>query len=629
MSEVTQESTGGPLPALLARLIGPLAILAIAAFLLRKSWGMWPDLLIDFGRDLYVPWRLSQGQVLYLDIAHLNGPLSPYWNGLWFKIFGVGLQTLVASNLLILLGLTFLLHQIFERISDRFSATVACLIFISVFAFGQIDRIGSYNYVTPYSHEITHGLALSCLAIYCFSQYRRRGLAALLASGFCLGLVFLTKAENLVAAAGALAVGLGLTLFAEVRDPGRALRHLGAFAAAALVPPALALIFLSAAMPLDDAFRGTLGPWALVFNRELADQPFYRWGLGTMDLRTNLEVVARMGFAYLGLFVPVALIALRARRWKRFEVPIAAALFLVLLYFLSEVRPLHWARANRPVALFMIVLLAVHAVAFVRTRKDGGDTETVILKLTVLTFATLLLAKIFFHIRFIHYGFALAMPATLLVVITLTSWIPTRIERAGGSGWVFRAASLAALLVLSLSLLQITESRFRKRIHQVGEGSDAFLAGGRAPFVNAVLADLEERLGPEDTLIVLPEGVMINYLARRVNPTPHVNFMPPELIIFGEAAILASFRENPPDYVLLVHKETSEYGFRFFGRGYGRRLFAWVKVHYRPVRLFGEPPLRMGTRFGIQILQRQDAPSEAGGRSAPPLRHVAAALPER
>jgi 4-amino-4-deoxy-L-arabinose transferase-like glycosyltransferase len=612
MSEGPHESTGGPLPALLKRLVGPLAILAIGTFLLLDSWGMWPDVLIDFGRELYVPWQLSQGKVLYVDIAHFNGPLSPYWNSLWFQIFGVGLQTLVASNLLILVGLTVLLHRILEPISDRFSATAACLIFISVFAFVQIDRMGNYNYVTPYSHEITHGLALSCLAIYCFYHYRRRGLAALLASGFCLGLVFLTKAENFVAAAGALAVGLGLALFAEPREAGRALGHLGGFAAAVAVPPVLALIFLSEVMPFDAALRGTLGPWPSVFNSELANQHFYRRGLGTINLGGNLELAALTGFAYLGLFVPVALFALWIRRWKRFEVPIAAALFLVLLYPLSRVPQFYWVRANRPATLLMIALLIVHAAAFVKTRKYGGDTNTVILRLTVVTFATLLLAKIFFNVRFLNYGFALAMPATLLTVVTLTSWIPLRIERAGGSGWVFRAASVAALVMLSLSLLQITDSRFRKRIHHVGEGGDAFLAGDRAPLVNAVLRDLEERLDPEDTLLVLPEGVMINYLARRVNPTPYINFMPPELIIFGERAILEAFRADPPDYVLLVHKKTVEYGALFFGRGYGRRLLAWVKAHYHPVRLFGEPPLRVGTRFGIRVLKRRDAPEDGG-----------------
>jgi len=153
--------------------------------------------------------------------------------------------------------------------------------------------------------------------------------------------------------------------------------------------------------------------------------------------------------------------------------------------------------------------------------------------------------------------------------------------------------------------------RVDERTHPVGAGPDRFLAGFRAPAVNAALADIGERLGPEDSLVVLPEGVMLNYLARRPNSTGHINFMPPELIIFGESRILDALRASPPDYIALTHKDTREYGLDFFGRGYGRALLDWAKRNYRPVALFGQPPLREGTRFGIRLMKRR-GPGEPG-----------------
>ena len=33
------------------------------------SWRKWPDILIDFGHELYIPWQLASGKVLYKDIA--------------------------------------------------------------------------------------------------------------------------------------------------------------------------------------------------------------------------------------------------------------------------------------------------------------------------------------------------------------------------------------------------------------------------------------------------------------------------------------------------------------------------------------------------------------------------------
>ena len=177
------------------------------------TWGHWPDVLIDFGRELYVPWRITEGAVLYRDISYFNGPLSPYLNSLWFTIFGVGLRSLAICNIAIVALLVWLLYRMLARISGPFPATLACLVFVTLFAFGQLDTIGNYNYVSPYSHEVTHGLVLSFLALTAFSAHRERGDAAFAAAGCALGLVFLTKTEIFLAAGAALGAGLAYLFF--------------------------------------------------------------------------------------------------------------------------------------------------------------------------------------------------------------------------------------------------------------------------------------------------------------------------------------------------------------------------------------------------------------------------------
>ena len=81
-----------------------------------------------------------------------------------------------------------------------------------------------------------------------------------------------------------------------------------------------------------------------------------------------------------------------------------------------------------------------------------------------------------------------------------------------------------------------------------------------------------------------------------------MNFTPTEFAIYGEDRILESFRANPPDYIALVHKDTSEFGFQFFGRDYGQRVYSWIQEHYQPVALIGDPPLR-DEKFGILLLR--------------------------
>ena len=44
------------------------AIAGTAAVMLHWTWRTWPDVLVDFGQQIYTAWRLSQGDVLYRDL---------------------------------------------------------------------------------------------------------------------------------------------------------------------------------------------------------------------------------------------------------------------------------------------------------------------------------------------------------------------------------------------------------------------------------------------------------------------------------------------------------------------------------------------------------------------------------
>jgi hypothetical protein len=200
------------------------------------------------------------------------------------------------------------------------------------------------------------------------------------------------------------------------------------------------------------------------------------------------------------------------------------------------------------------------------------------------------------------------MPATLLLVVALVGWVPLLVDRAGGQGWIFRAWAVFVLVVAVAGHLRTIQWWLDQKRYAVSRGVDAFLAGDvRGVAVNAAVEDLATRLGAGETLAVLPEGAMVNYLARRSNSAPYVTLMPPELIAFGEERVLASFQSRPPDYVLLAHKDTTEYGARFFGRDYGQRIVAWVNANYREAALIGAPPLR-DERFGMLLLRRRDSP---------------------
>lgn len=177
------------------RWIGPVVVTIVFLILTLWTWRKWPDLLIDFGRELYIPWQINTGKVLYKDIAYRHGPLAPYLNALWFHIFGVSLTTLIYCNLAIIFTLSCIIFSQIKISCDKTTAFMACIVYLCTAAFAQFTFMGSFNFVCPYDHSVTHAIFFSFIMIFCLSSYLRRPRYVMLGfAGLSCGLVFLTKA---------------------------------------------------------------------------------------------------------------------------------------------------------------------------------------------------------------------------------------------------------------------------------------------------------------------------------------------------------------------------------------------------------------------------------------------------
>jgi len=156
-------------------------------------------------------------------------------------------------------------------------------------------------------------------------------------------------------------------------------------------------------------------------------------------------------------------------------------------------------------------------------------------------------------------------------------------------GW-FRATICLVLLIGFGRLFLRSESFYSQKDTPAGNGGDAIMtySPARDPYhgnVQTALSWIETNVPPAATLAVLPEGAMINYLSRRVNPTPFLTWVPPAIAVFGQNKMTAAFEENSPDYVVIVARNTSEFGVGHFGYDprYGAGIRQWLDDHYDQV----------------------------------------------
>lgn len=227
--------------------------------------------------------------------------------------------------------------------------------------------------------------------------------------------------------------------------------------------------------------------------------------------------------------------------------------------------------------------------------------------LALVVFATFLLTKMMLFSRIRFYGFVLAMPATMLSVLLLIRWIPVSIEKAGGNGQVFRVAGLGMVSVILFAFIGVSYVAYRNlKSLPVAQGANKIYADRmRAPLVNAALREIAMHTDKGSTLCVFPRGMMLNFIAKRPCASPYFDFPPFELFLYGEEKVLKSLKARPPDYVMLVHLPMYAEKLPFFGRDYGHQIDEWIRLQYRPVRLFGTMPFQ-GENFGMLLMRRSD-----------------------
>lgn len=470
--------------------------------MLRATWLTWPDAFIDVSRELYLPWRVACGDLLYRDLAYDFGPCSVYLNAALFSLLGrPSVHALFALNFAFWIAVLLALHALLRRLARPAVAALAFSLFILLFSFNRYLGVGNYNFLAPYSHELPRGFLFALLSLLSLdSAFRRRSRLLFFLSGALLGLALFTKPEIALAAVPASWV-LFLARFPrrrgrpardgnqEAPPPSLPPRHfslfalpfslhaVGAFCAVVMVLAPLAIALGSFSQALHD---GLLKLYLDCFNPALASLPFYKKVLGADAIHEHalrrllggVLAAAPLLFARFALprlsyrplrLAATTLLALAAAAigFSAF-VPLNAALPLAPVMFALATfrdrgdaascrvlpergRPAREGGSGTPApALFHRLFSLFVFRCSLHAENASRAVRMAPLALAFAAFSFLLSSKILLDAHIWHYGFVLALPSFCCAVL-LAFRPPCPSSRAAVAAALLFGFSAAAL----------------------------------------------------------------------------------------------------------------------------------------------------------------------------------------
>ncbi len=585
------------------------------------GWRRWSDLYVDFGNQLYVPWQIVEGQVLYRDLFYVFGPLSSYLHAFIFSITGPGMIYLAMFNLLLTFLLALIIYRIFMKLGGTLTATLAALMFLTVHGLGYHKYFGNYNFVQPYSHELAHGIFLSFCAIWLFINYLEAPKPARLAGiGLMLGLVFLTKIEVMVALGPAIVLGLVAGFRAQGLSREAGITRLLLVFGMMSVPALGFLFYFALEMPILEAGEYLIGPWMLALNSQLHDLYYYQFIKGTDKLAENLLDIGQFTACFLvlaGLLIAITTQLERYQKNNYFYAMLVISPFLgLILYFFHDIP---WKFFLFPLPVITLCTVLYQSVPIIKN-DEGKEELNRILGIWVLAiFSLLMLLKIFFRSHIYHYGFALTIPGSLLTLLVIFIMIPGMFKEKMGNGAAYRFTAGALVLFYICAMNFDSYLFFSRKSFPISRGADMYYdyrplqtkdqekIYEKGMIVQAALEFINENIEKDAEIAFIPDAIMLNYLSRHRDPAKGFILNPVTLLLFDNGkSYLEDLKKANPPYVVLIDRYFPEFNMIYFGKDYAQDVHAWIQKNYSPHQQIGATPFT-ASGFGIQILKRNPA----------------------
>ena len=464
-------------------------------------------LLIDTGREFYIPQQMLSGEVLYKDIFNIYGPLSYQVNAILFAIFGIKINTLYLFGILnsyLIILFVYLICK--EFLKEHFSLAISIIVMYSL-----VFSTTLYNSNLTYSMAIVYALSAFLISLFSLIKYLKLENKNYWAYLSCLfaGISVANKYEF------CLFPLLILTTLIWIKPIGikNIFKSIGWF----LIVPFLSFgsLFIQGLSFVD--VKNSIEIWNNLITSPIIKTFFANYGV-TLDWAKYLEIIKVSDFYSVYGFLPIANFILFCVLFKKLWQDKSLFIF-VLASILVSYKSFMFLNVHHMGAFIFPVCLMSFFVLISQFNLDKN-----ILKLFLLITACIFIFDDFSSLKFKNY----------------------ELQTTKGNIYTYK--------------------RDGETIKYV---SDYIL----------------ENTKETDKVVMLPEGVIINFLTDRKAENQYLSLIPLNYFdVFGEEKVLEHFKNNLPEVFVILPINMQEYGYKFFGVDYAQSFYEMIENNYNLVQ---------------------------------------------
>lgn len=596
------------------------------------------------------PLRLANGEMLYSEVRHIYGPLSPYFNALLYRIFGESLNVLYGSGIIWAILILTLCYWIARQLMNPYASTAATLSVMWLCAFKQAG-----NYIMPYSYSALHGCALGLATLVLLikaadsRQHASQQMDAeppnetnqdadkfvlpsqleqaettfktdsdaspevsrinhpttlywLLSAGILSALTLLAKTEM-----GVAAMTAGLITAAIIGFPN--IRHCIVLLAAFIIPALLIVITVYGFILWRVGWHTFTYESYLLLQNVPLELVYFNKRMSGFD-RPGESLVSIIGAMLRIILLIIAvgavshLITRRGGRKKSLQqVTVSESgsirilylwgllvLSIALIISLSFTGIMNWdSGPYLAMPILLVVLLVPETRIFLRqvTRNAFANRHTVLLLITG-TYALANLARVILRVRSGGAYSSYLLPISVILFTYILSYQFTDFIRERATRQLARNILIGLILADAIvtSGLLIYRYRVRNTYPIVTPRGTMLAVPDLGATFEQAIAFINRETAPNESIAVLPEGTSLLFLTGRRNPLREEITTPGFLDRAGEERAIRQLTESNTRFIFIANRATSEFGATIFGRDYCQHLMNWIHSNFEESMVF-------------------------------------------